>query len=200
MTYAIIGSGSVGRALASQFDRSGITVGVANSRGPDAAAAALAGLGDAVRPLGLGEALAADVVILAVPFRAHLEVAKAAAAWEGKIVIDVTNAYGVPLSDLGNEPSSAVVAKSMPGAHLVKAFNHLPAQLLGQNPSTAVGRRVIFLSGDDNQAMSAVSDIVRRLGFAPVNLGRIAEGGRLVQAQDRSWAPLIFQDLFKAEG
>jgi predicted dinucleotide-binding enzyme len=162
-------------------------------------AAALAGLGDAVRPLGLTEALAADVVILAVPFRAHLDVAKAAAGWEGKIVIDVTNAYGVPLSDLGNAPSSAVVAKSMPGARLVKAFNHLPAHLLEQDPRTAAGRRVIFLSGDDDQAVSAVSDIVRTLGFAPINLGRIAEGGRLVQAQDRSWAPLIFQDLFKAE-
>ena len=87
----------------------------------------------------------------------------------------------------------------MPGARLVKAFNHLPAHLLEQDPRTAAGRRVIFLSGDDDQAVSAVSDIVRTLGFAPINLGRIAEGGRLVQAQDRSWAPLIFQDLFKAE-
>jgi predicted dinucleotide-binding enzyme len=200
MTYAIIGRGSVGRALASQFDRSGVTVGVANSRGRDAAAAALAGLGNAVRPVGLTEALGADVVILAIPFKAHIDVAKAAADWEGKIIIDVTNAYGVPLSDLSNEPSSAVVAKSMPGARLVKAFNHLPAHLLEQDPRTAAGRRVIFLSGDDDQAVSAVSDIVRTLGFAPINLGRIAEGGRLVQAQDRSWAPLIFQDLFEAEG
>ena len=200
MTYSIIGSGSVGKALAGQFARSGVTVGVANSRGREAVASALTGYGEVVRPLNLEDALAADVIILAVPFWAHLDVAKAAADWEGKIVIDVTNAYGVPLSDLGNESSSAVVARSMPGARLVKAFNHLPAHLLAQDPRTAGGRRVVFLSGDDDQAVSAVSDIAGRLGFAPVSLGRITEGGRLVQAQDKSWAPLIFQDLFKKEG
>lgn len=200
MTFSIIGTGSVGRALASQFARSGIAVGVANSRGRDAAQAAMTGFGKAVHPLDLEEALAADVIILAVPFWAHLDVAKTAVDWKGKIVIDVTNAYGVSLSDLGNEPSSVVVARSMPDAHLVKAFNHLPAHLLAQDPRTAAGRRVVFLSGDDDEAVSAVSDIVHRLGFASVSLGRIAEGGRLVQAQDKSWAPLIFQDVFKKEG
>jgi predicted dinucleotide-binding enzyme len=200
MEYSIIGSGSVGQALASQFARSGIAVGVANSRGRDAAASALAGHGDAVRPLGLEEALSADVILLAVPFWSHRDVAKAAADWNGKIVIDVTNAYGVPLADLGNEPSSVVVARSMPGARLVKAFNHLPARLLGQDPRTAEGRRVIFLSGDEDAAVSEAADIVGKLGFAPVNLGRLTEGGRLVQAQDKSWAPLIFQDLFKKKG
>jgi hypothetical protein len=34
---------------------------------------------------------------------------------------------------------------------------------------------------------------------APVSLGKIAEGGQLVQARDKSWTPLIFQDLFKKE-
>jgi 8-hydroxy-5-deazaflavin:NADPH oxidoreductase len=200
MTYSIIGSGSVGKALAGQFARSGIAVGVANSRGRDAAASAVAEHGNPVRPLGLEEALSADVIVLAVPFWSHLDVAKAAADWKRKIVIDVTNAYGVPLADLGGEPSSVVVARSMPGARLVKAFNHLPAHLLGQDPRTAEGHRVIFLSGDEDGAVSEVADIVGRLGFAPVNLGRLAEGGRLVQAQERSWAPLIFQDFFKREG
>ncbi|WP_334543915.1 NADPH-dependent F420 reductase [Rhizobium leguminosarum] len=199
MNYSIIGSGSVGMALASQFVRHGISAGVANSRGRDAVAAVLGGHGEVLHALTIEEAVKADFIILAVPFWAHRDVAKAAIDWKGKIIIDVTNAYGVPLSDLGNEPSSSLVAKAMLGARLVKAFNHLPAGVLAQDPKTAEGRRVVFLSSDDEGATSEVANLVRRLGFAPVSLGKIAEGGRLVQAQDKSWAPLIFQDFFKKE-
>lgn len=199
MRYSIIGSGSVGVALASQFARSGIAVGMANSRGRDSVVSIVREYGETVLPLTLEEAVTADVVILAVPFWSHLDVAKAAALWQGKIVIDVTNAYGVPLSDLGNEPSSRVVGKAFSGARLVKAFNHLPASVLAQQPGTADGRRVIFLSGDDDGSVTEVAKLVRALGFAPVSLGKIAEGGQLVQARDRTWAPLIFQDLFKKE-
>ncbi len=137
MTYSIIGSGSVGKALASQFARSNITVGIANTRGPDSIASIAKDLGDKVVPLTLQEALKADVILLAVPFWSHRDVAKAAATWQGKIVIDVTNAYGVPLSELDNLPSSAVVAKALTGALLVKAFNHLSADLLAQAPAAA---------------------------------------------------------------
>jgi predicted dinucleotide-binding enzyme len=197
MTYSIIGSGSVGRALAHQFARSGITVGIANTRGPDSLGALAKELGDKVAPLALQEALKADLIFLAVPFWAHREVAKAAASWRGTIVVDVTNAYGVPLHELDNLPSSAIVAKAMPEAHLVKAFNHLPAGVLAQDPASAGGRRVIFLASDDEGATATVATLVERLGYAPVSLGKIAEGGQLVQARDKRWAPLIFQDFFK---
>jgi predicted dinucleotide-binding enzyme len=197
MTYSIIGAGSVGAALARRFARSGITVGIANTRGPDTIASMAKELGDKVVPLALQEALKADVIILAVPFWSHRDVAKAAPSWQGKIVIDVTNAYGVPLSDLDNLPSSAIVAKALPGANLVKAFNHLPAAVLAQDPSTDGGRRVIFLSGDHEGAIATVATLVEQLGYAPVSLGKIAEGGQLVQARDKRWTPLIFQDLFK---
>ena len=38
-----------------------------------------------------------------------------------------------------------------------------------------------------------------QLGFAPVNLGKLEEGGAVVHARDKRWGPLIFQDLFKKE-
>ena len=124
--------------------------------------------------------------------------AKAMPDWTGKTVIDVTNAFGVPVEDLDGLPSSAVVARAFPGATLVKAFNHLAAAKLAADPDVGGGRRVIFVSSDDKEAMTAVETLVKRLGFAPVKLGGIAEGGALVQARGRSWTPLIFQDLFKA--
>jgi 8-hydroxy-5-deazaflavin:NADPH oxidoreductase len=199
MTYSIIGSGSVGQALALRFAKKDIPVGIANRRGPDSIAGLARQYGKAVTPMTLSDALRADVVILAVPFQSHRDVAAAIADWHGKVVIDATNAYGVALSELDNQPSSAVVARALPGARLVKAFNHLPAGVLAQDPESALGRRVIFLSGDDDGAVSEVAALVRRLGFAPISLGRIAEGGQLVQARDKTWAPLIFQDVFKKE-
>jgi len=79
----------------------------------------------------------------------------------------------------------------------VKAFNHLPAGTLAEDPNVKGGRRVVFLSSDDESATARVATLVERLGFAPVDLGRLAEGGSLVQARGRTWTQLIFQDFVK---
>jgi 8-hydroxy-5-deazaflavin:NADPH oxidoreductase len=197
MSYSIIGFGAVGQALARSFARKGIDVAVATTRSPGAIASAAHAIGPTVAPKSLEDALAADIILLAVPFWSHRDLAQARASWRGKIVIDVTNAYGVPLPDLGGLPSSSVIANALSGARLVKAFNHLPAETLAQDPAVGQSRRVIFLSSDDEGAIATVAALVEQLGYAPVSLGKIAAGGQLVQARDRSWAPLIFQDLFK---
>jgi len=159
MNYSIIGSGAVGTALARRFASSGITVGVANTRGPDSIASFAKELGNKVVSLTLQKALESDVILLAVPFRAHRDVAKAAPTWQGKVVIDVTNAYGVPLSELDNLPSSVVVARSLPGASLVKAFNHLPAGQLGADSFPEGQQQVIFLSSNDPDASTTVGAV-----------------------------------------
>ena len=111
----------------------------------------------------------------------------------------MTNAYGVSPEELGGQPSSKVVAQSFPGARLVKGFNHLAAGTLAADPSVSGGRRVVFLSSDDEDAAAPVAALAEQLGFAPVNLGKLEEGGALVHARDKRWGPLIFQDLFKKE-
>jgi len=85
------------------------------------------------------------------------------------------------------------------GARLVKAFNHLPARVLAEDPANNGGRRVVFLSSDDASATATVAALAEQLGYAPVSLGKIAEGGQLVQARNGIWAPLVFQDLFKKQ-
>ncbi len=197
MSHAIIGFGAVGQALARMFARKGIAVTVASRRPPEALAATAAAIGSTVTPKPLDGALHSDTIMLAMPFEQHGEIAKAVTNWEGKFVVDVTNAFGVPVGDLGGLPSSAVIARSLPGARLVKAFNHLPAATLAADPAVKGGRRVIFVAGDDVDAIAPVKSLVEQLGFAPVVLGRLDEGGTLVQARGRSWAPLIFQDLVK---
>lgn len=199
MNYAIIGAGDVGQALAKAFARKGIEVALASRKAPEALAPIAKEIGPTVVPKSLSDALGAEVILLAVPFNTHQEVAKTIGSWQGKLVIDVTNAYGVPPEELGHLPSSAVIAQALPGAKLVKAFNHLPAETLAEDPNVGGGRRVLFLSSDDKDATARVAMVVQQLGYAPVDLGKLAEGGLLVQAQGNTWAPLIFQDLFKKE-
>lgn len=195
MSYAIIGLGRIGTAIAQAFADQGIEVAVAGRRPVDALAARI---GPSLVPQRIEDAIEADVVILAVPFGAHEDIARAAESWQGKIVIDAMNAYGVPVKELDGLPSSAAVAKAFPGAKLVKAFNHLPAATLAQGPTTPHGgRRVVFVASDDEPASASVAALVDRLGFAPVDLGKIGEGGLLVQARGNTWAQLVFQDLVK---
>ena len=197
MTYAIIGFGKIGRALAKSFARSGIAVSVATTRDPENFAPEAAELGPTIHAASLADAVKADVIFVAVRFEAHLEVAKALADWTGKIIVDVTNAYGVPVEKLGDQPSAKVVADAFSGGQVVKGFNHLAAGVLEQNPDVHGGRRVVFLASDDDAAAKEIADLAHRLGFAPIYLGGLSEGGLLVQARGDKWGHLIFKDLVK---
>jgi len=198
MSYAIIGFGKLGQALAKAFVRSGIEVSVATTRDPESFASAAAAIGPGIIPKTLAEAVKADIVFLAVRFESHRDVAKALPTWEGKTVVDVTNAYGVPLDELGGQPSSAkVVAQAFIGGKLVKGFNHLVAAVLEQDPAVNGGKRVVFLASDDAGAAAEVAALAENLGFSPIKLGGLSEGGLLVQAHGNSWGQLIFKDLVK---
>ena len=199
MSYAIVGFGKIGQALAHAFARKSIEVTVASRRPPEALAPQAGAIGLTVVAKSLRDALAADTIILAVPFGEHREVAKALPSWEGKTIIDATNAFGVLPEELGGLPSSAFIAKAFTGAKVVKGFNHLGAATLATDPIVEGGHRVVFLSSDDEDAIAPVAALAKQLGFAPVKLGKFNEGGRLVHAGGRTWGQLIFQDLFKKE-
>jgi hypothetical protein len=196
MNYAIIGFGKIGHALAKAFARKGIEVAVATTRDPKSFAADAAAIGPTIIPKTLAEAVKADTIFLAVRFESHPEVAKALPDWKGKTVIDAMNTQ-VPLEELGGLPSSAVVAKVFTGVRLVKGFNHLVAAVLAQDPAVHGGRRVVFLASDDDGATAEVGALAEKLGFAPIQLGRLTEGGLLVHACGKSWGHLVFKDLLK---
>ena len=115
------------------------------------------------------------------------EIAKALPSWKGKTVIDAMNSFPVLPEELDGLPSSAFVAKSFTGAKLVKGFNHLGAAKLATDPIVDGGHRVVFLSSDDEDAIAPVADLAQQLGFAPVKLGKLNEGGALVHARGRTW-------------
>jgi len=197
MSYAILGTGAVGQALAKAFARKGIETAIASRKSLEELTPIARSIGITIIPKSMQDAVQADVILLAVPYWAHQEVAKLLPNWSGKLVVDVTNAYGIASEKLQNLASSTVISRALPGAKLVKAFNHLPAKVLAQDPEINGDRRVLFLSSDDQDGANKVAEFVKQLGYAPVFLGKLEEGGRLVQAQGNNWAPLIFQDLFK---
>ena len=200
MNYAIIGFGKIGQALAKAFARKGIEVSVATTRDPESFASAAAAIGPTIIPKKLAEVIKADIIFLAVRFEAHRDVAKALPTWKGKTIIDVTNAYGVSPEELGGQPSSKVVAQAFTGARLVRGFNHLGAAVLGQDPAVHGGRRVVFLASDDDGAAAEIGVLAENLGFSPIKLGGLSEGGLLVQARGNSWGQLIFKDVVKFDG
>jgi predicted dinucleotide-binding enzyme len=199
MTYSIIGSGNIGSAVARQFARKSINVALANTRGPGSLAALCKELGPHVVPQTLEIALRADTVILAAPFSAVSVIARAGSDWMGKIVIDATNAIDFPAytpTDLGGRASSEVVAEKLRGARLVKAFNTLPAATLAADPTVEGRHRVLFISGNDAEANSEVARLAEKFGFAPIILGKLAEGGLLQQYG----GPLTIHNLVKLDG
>src|SRR5262249_13578225 len=143
-------------------------------------------------------AASTDIVIVAVPFPAVANALRTISNWRGRIVVDATNAIALPSftpADLGGRPSSEIVAHAGPGALLVKAFNRLPAAALASDPAQGDGRRVIFTSSDDADASAAVGALCERLGFYPISLGRISEGGRLQEFG----GPLSAQNLVRMD-
>ena len=197
MTYAIIGSGTVGSTLARLFAAKKIPVRIANSRGPETLADLSADLGSGVTPVTVEEAVEADVILFAVGSVAFKDIGALRRDWSGKIVIDVTNGFMLPPevqeAEFHGRLTSEVNAERVPGAKLVKAFNQLPLKVLAGPVPDGVGRRVVFVSSDHEDASAAVAELAEELGFAPIEVGRIADGGRLIQAR----AQLVFQNLVK---
>jgi 8-hydroxy-5-deazaflavin:NADPH oxidoreductase len=196
MPIGIIGSGAIGTAFARTLARAGIEATISNSRGPDSLKALVRELGPAVKAGTREEAARADIVFVAVNWT-KLQAALAGLKWSGHIVIDANNPIEAPLFkpvDLKGRVSSEVVADLVPGARVVKAFNHLRAEVLAADPQSDGGHRVLFYSGDDNAAKAAVASLIEQIGFAGIDLGSLAVGGKLAQFPG---GPLPNQNLIK---
>lgn len=186
MKIGIIGSGNIGGTAARLFAKAGHDVAVSNSRGPESLKSLIASVGGKVRAGTVEEAVAfGNVVLLALPWRDRRQLPPAALL-AGKIVIDATNPYAADgkLLDLGDSSSSEEVARQLPGARLVKAFNtiyfkHLASR--GRADLPLRERHPIFMAGDDAEAKATIARLIEEIGFAPVDTGSLSEGGRRQQ-------------------
>jgi 8-hydroxy-5-deazaflavin:NADPH oxidoreductase len=184
MIIGIIGAGGIGLAFASQAAKAGFEVVLSNSRGPESLLETARKLGHKVKVGTREQAARADVVVVAVQWQQLPAALADLPSWNNRIVIDTTNPIvqpGFAVADLGGKTSSEVVASLVPGARVVKTANTLPPPLLAADPAQAGGRRVLFVSGDDTNAKADVSSILEKIGFATIDLGGLATGGRLQQ-------------------
>jgi predicted dinucleotide-binding enzyme len=184
-TIGIVGSGAVGRALAAHVVASARDVVLCNSRDPATLEPLVGELGPRASALETSEVVAADLVVLAIPWPAVVPLLEELPPWHGRILVDATAAatpFRLPeRHEFGGLTSSQVVQASAAGARVVKAFCTLPVSVLAMPPVTATGRRVMFLSGDDANARSAVGALIDDIGYLPVDLGGLACGSALQQ-------------------
>jgi len=182
-TIGIIGAGAIGSAFATALANKGIPAVIANSRGPASLQDLVNKLGPGIRAGTREEAAAQDMVLVAVNW-SKLPAALAGLDLAGRIVIDANNPIEAPLFkpvELHGRASSEVFAELVPGAQVVKAFNHLLAHLVASDPAAEGGRRVLFFSGDHPGAKAEVGALIERLGFSGIDLGPLSLGARLVQ-------------------
>jgi 8-hydroxy-5-deazaflavin:NADPH oxidoreductase len=179
----IIGAGHLGQAMARTALRAGRPVVVANSRGPESLEAVVSDLGDGVSAGTVEQALAASLVVLAVPWE-RIPDAVRGLGWSGRIMIDATNDFAAidfEGNDLDGRTSSELVAELVSGARVVKGANTLAAPILAEDPRAAGGQRVLFVSGDDAEAKAEVEGLFEDAGFSVIDLGALGSGGELQQ-------------------
>jgi 8-hydroxy-5-deazaflavin:NADPH oxidoreductase len=199
MTIGIIGAGLIGTAVARQLARANVPAVLSNSKGPESLVDLVADIGGPIRAGTRDEAAAQDMVLVAVPWSKIPTALKGLPDFRGRIVIDANNPIEAPAfrpADLQGRLSTEVFTGYVPGARVVKAFNHLAAAVLAQDPRTAGGRHVLFFSGSDAAAKAEVARLIEQLGFYGIDLGEVNAGGR---ASAIPGGPLATQNLIRLD-
>jgi NADPH-dependent F420 reductase len=183
MRIAIIGSGNVGRALATSFTRAGHEVTI-TAQDPEHARAAASDAGATAHESNVAAAAASDVIVLAVPFtEAEGVAAEIRAAVAGKPVVDTSNrmAYGADGPTIDNGPSNAErLAAWLPDAAVVKAFNTVFAS--NQADPIVEGVQLDgFVAADDPEARAVVLQLVDSIGLRPIDAGPLSRAQQLEQ-------------------
>jgi 8-hydroxy-5-deazaflavin:NADPH oxidoreductase len=197
MDIGILGAGALGQAIAIRVAKAGLCAVICNSRDPASLTEVVRSLGPCVSAGTRDDVVQPEIVFLAVPWRSVPDVLCDLPEWNGRILVDATNRSHSLDFSIPNGPgtnSSEVVARLAPTSRLVKAFNTLKPEILATDPHEHNGRRVIFYSGDHGPSKVEISRLISRLGFSGVDLGGLAEGGRLQQYPD---GPLVFLNLIK---
>lgn len=180
-TIGIIGAGRMGSAFARRLAEAGFDV-LITARHQDHARNVARAVGERVRAVPQEEiARNADLLILATPYKEAATALKAAGDLAGTPVIDITNPVNADMSGLlvGGETSAAeTIQRAVPGARIVKAFNTIFSQILAGTPKNA-HRPQVFYAGDDESAKAQVRGLIEKVGFEPVDSGRLASAREL---------------------
>jgi 8-hydroxy-5-deazaflavin:NADPH oxidoreductase len=182
MKIGIIGAGHIGATAAELFAKAGHAVAVSNSRGPDTLRDVVKELGPGVQATTAEEAAEfGDLVLLAIPYGVYKTLP--AGALRGKIAVDASNYFPQRDGQIDFEglTSSEVIARHLPEARVVKAFNTMNFRALAtesRSGSSADERLALFVASDDAGAKEEVARLIDEIGFTAVDTGSLREGGR----------------------
>ncbi len=184
-TIGLIGAGHIGSQLARLAIRSGYSVVISNSRGPETLADLVAELGPRVRAATpVDAAKVGDLVVVTVPLKNYTHVPVEPLA--GKIVIDTNNYYPardgrIPELDNESTTTAELLQAHLPASKVVKAFNHIYAAELTTHgtPAGTPNRRALVIAGDDADAKRVVAHLIDQFGFDVVDAGPLREGWRI---------------------
>jgi predicted dinucleotide-binding enzyme len=176
MKITVVGAGNVGGTLGRRWEAAGHQVRYA---GRDDIPQAVAG---------------AEVVVLATPWKAMSEVAAQLGGLKGTVLVDATNPIGPGFSlerGPGGESGAEWLARLVPGARVVKAFNTIGFNIMA-DPAFAAGPATLCYCGDDAGARQQVRQLATDLGFEPVDAGPLAQA-RLLEPFALLWITLAMK-------
>lgn len=184
MKFGFIGAGVVAQTIARHLLPFGHEVLLSNSRGPDTLADIVSKLGPGASAGTPQQAAEQEIVVLSVEWTRVPEALASVPDWSGRTLIDATNRINPDnpsgLGDLAGPTSSEIVADRAVGAKVVKAFNSIPMRWI-DDASPEKPKTVLFVSGDDASAKNTLIEVLEQVGFAAVDLGTLAIGGRQQQ-------------------
>ncbi|WP_409366176.1 NADPH-dependent F420 reductase [Neomicrococcus aestuarii] len=180
-TVGILGAGRVGAAVARQALAAGYRVRMATAKAPHELALALQLVAPEAEAVTPREAVATDLVVLAIPL--HRYATLSPELFDGKIVIDAMNYWhptdGAVLDlDSDHRSSSEIVQDHLYGAHVVKTLNHIAFRDVEAHARRAgsPGRRALALAGDHDEAKRIAGTFIHHLGYDPVDAGPLSAG------------------------
>lgn len=174
MKVTVIGAGNMGAAFVKQLTQAGHQVSVIARDVAKAQALAAANTG-ATAVAASNAAANADVLILATGYVDAVNALKSVGDLNGKVVIDITNPLTADYMGLtlGHSSSAAEeIAKAIPGAEVVKAFNTVFAQVLSDGADFGNGQTVpVFVASDSERAKQTAKALAESMGFSTVDAG-----------------------------
>jgi len=192
LRLTVVGSGSIGGALARAWLRAGHSVTIAARDAQTEECRSLAAAGARIAAVD-GAASGADAVVFATPASAVVPAAQRLGSLERKIVVDCTNAISKGFAlELGLSTSSAeALAQQLPGARVVRSFNQQGAETLA-NPRFGSLTATNFVAGDDPAAVARVNGLAADAGLHSVGVGALSSS-RVLEPLTLFWVSLARQ-------
>lgn len=196
MNIGIIGAGSMGSSLGKIWANNGHRVMLSYVRAPKKLQTLAKSIGSSAHAGTPKEAAQfGEVVLLSVPWETVPNALQAAGSLAGKVLIDCTMPLEPDLSGLvfGHTTSgSEEIAKMVPEAKVIKAFNSTFAEVLRSESCTFASQRAsIFYCGDDAQAKTVVADLIEECGFEAVDAGPLVNS-RYVEPLAMLWVQFAY--------